>query len=49
MNLNPVGWASAALRLLARLDSDGVNSTTPVTEINGGALSAPNADIALVA
>jgi len=49
MNLNPVGWASAALRLLARLDSDGVNSTTPVTEINGGAISATNADIALVA
>jgi hypothetical protein len=49
MNLNPVGWPSAALRLLARLDSDGVNSTTPVTEINGGAISATNADIALVA
>jgi hypothetical protein len=49
MNLNPVGWASAALRLLARLDNDGVNSTTPVTEINGGAISATNADIALVA
>jgi hypothetical protein len=49
MNLNPVGWASAALRLLARLDSDGVNSTTPVTEINGGTISATNADIALVA
>jgi hypothetical protein len=49
MNLNPVGWASAALRLLARLDSDGLNSTTPVTEINGGAISATNADIALVA
>jgi hypothetical protein len=49
MNLNPVGWASAALRLLARLDSDGVNSTTFVTEINGGNISATNADIALVA
>ena len=49
MNLNPVGWASAALRLLARLDSDGVNSITHVTEINGGAISATNADIALVA
>jgi hypothetical protein len=49
MNLNPVGWASAALRLLARLDSNGVNRTTPVTEINGGAISATNADIALVA
>jgi hypothetical protein len=49
MNLNPVGWASTALRLLARLDSDDVNSTTPVTEINGGAISATNADIALVA
>jgi hypothetical protein len=49
MNLNPVGWASAALRLLARLDSDGVNSTTPVIEIKGDAISATNADIALVA
>jgi hypothetical protein len=49
MNVNPISWASAALRLLARLDSDGVNSTTPVTEINGGAISATNADIALVA
>jgi len=49
MNVNPIGWASAALRLLARLDSDGVNSITPVTEINGGAISATNADIALVA
>jgi hypothetical protein len=49
MNLNPIGWPSAVLRLLARLDSDGVNSTTPVTEINGGTISATNADIALVA
>jgi hypothetical protein len=49
MSLNPIGWPSAALRLLARLDSDGVNSTTPVTEINGGTISATNADIALVA
>ena len=49
MNLNTGGWASPLLRLLARLDSDGVNSTTPVTEINGGTISATNADIALVA
>lgn len=49
MNLNPIGWPSAALRLIARLRSDGVNSTTPVTEISGGTISATNADIALVA
>ena len=49
MNLNTGGWASPLLRLVARLRSDGVNSTTPVTEINGGTISATNADIALVA
>ena len=49
MNLNTAGWASAAQRLIARLRSEGVNSTTPVTEINGGNISATNADIALVA
>jgi len=49
MNLNNAGWASPLLRLVARLRSDGVNSTTPVTEINGGTISATNADIALVA
>jgi hypothetical protein len=49
VNLNTAGWASPLLRLLARLDSDGFNSTTPVTEINGGNISATNADIALVA
>lgn len=49
MNLNTAGWASPLLRLLARLDSDGLNSTTPVTEINSGNISATNADIALVA
>jgi hypothetical protein len=49
MNLNAGGWASSVLRLIARLRSDGVNSTTPVTEINGGPISATNADIALVA
>jgi hypothetical protein len=49
MNLNTAGWASPLLRLLARLDSDGVNNTTPITEINGGTISATNADIALVA
>jgi hypothetical protein len=48
MNLNTGGWASPLLRLVARLRSDGVNSTTPVTEINGGTISATNADIALV-
>ena len=49
MNLNTGGWASPLLRLMARLRSDGVNSTTPVTELNGGTISATNADIALVA
>lgn len=49
MNLNTGGWASPLLRLVARLRSDGINSTTPVTEINGGTISATNADIALVA
>ena len=49
MNLNTGGWASPLLRLVARLRSEGVNSTTSVTEINGGTISAANADIALVA
>ncbi len=49
MNLNTGGWASPLLRLVARLRSDGINNTTPVTEINGGTISASNADIALVA
>ena len=49
MNLNTGGWVSPLLRLVARLRSEGVNSTTPVTEINGGTISATNADIALVA
>ena len=49
MNLNNGGWASPLLRLVARLRSDGINSTTPVTEINGGTISATDADVALVA
>lgn len=49
MNLTTVGWASSSLRLLARLISSGVNSTTPVTAISEAATSATNADIALVA
>ena len=49
MNLNTGGWASPLLRLVARLRNDGLNSTTPVTEINGGTISATNAAIALVA
>lgn len=49
MNLNTGGWASPLLRLVARLRSDGINTTIPVTEINGGTISAANADIALVA
>lgn len=48
MNLNHAGWPAQLLRLVARLRSDGVNSTTPVTEINGGNISATDADIALV-
>lgn len=49
MNLNTGGWASAAQQFVARLRSNGVNSTTPVTEINGGTISTTNADVALVA
>lgn len=49
MNPNPVGWPAQLLRLAARLRSDGINSTMPVTEINGGIISAADADIALVA
>ena len=49
MNLNTGSWASPLLQLVARLRSDGLNSATPVTEINGGTISATNADIALVA
>lgn len=46
---NNIGWPAPLLRLVARLRSDSINSTTPVTEINGGTISATNADIALVA
>lgn len=49
MNLNPVGWASSSLRLVARLFNSGVNSTVPVTAISEAPIGLTNADIALVA
>lgn len=49
MNLNPVGWASSSLRLVARLFNSGVNSTVPVTAISEAPIGVANADIALVA
>jgi hypothetical protein len=49
MNLNPVGWASSSLRLVARLFNSGLNSTVPVTAISEAPVGATNADIALVA
>ena len=49
MNLNPVGWASSSLRLVARLFNSGVNRTVPVTAISEAPISMVNADIALVA
>lgn len=49
MNVNPIGWASSSLRLVARLFNSGVNSTTPVTAISEAPIGVANADIALVA
>ncbi len=49
MNVNPVGWASSSLRLVARLFNSGVNSTVPVTAISEAPVGVANADIALVA
>ena len=49
MNLNPVGWASSSLRLVARLFNSGVNSTVPVTAISEAPVGVTDADIALVA
>jgi hypothetical protein len=49
MNLNPVGWASSSLQIIARLFNSGVNSTTPVTAISEAPVGAIRADIALVA
>jgi hypothetical protein len=49
VNVNPIGWASSSLRLVARLFNSGVNSTTPVTAISEAPLGVANADIALVA
>ena len=49
MNVNPIGWASSSLRLVARLFSDGLNSTTPVTAISEAPVGVANADIALIA
>lgn len=49
MNLYPSSWPAQLLRLVARLRNDGINSSLPVTEINGGNISTADADIALVA
>ena len=49
MNLNPVGWASSSLRLVARLFNSGVNNSVPVTAISEAPIGVANADIALVA
>ena len=49
MNLNPVGWASSSLRLVARLFNSGVNSSVPVTAISEAPIGVANTDIALVA
>jgi hypothetical protein len=49
MNLNPVGWASSSLRIVARLFNSGVNSTMPVTAISETPVGVADADIALVA
>lgn len=49
MNLNNSGWATLAQRFIARLRSDGPNSTRPVTEITGSTGAYTNSDIALVA
>jgi len=49
MNLNPVGWASSSLRIVARLFNSGVNSAVPVTAISEAPVGVANADIALVA
>jgi hypothetical protein len=48
MNLNPVGWASSSMRLLARLISNGVNSTRPVLAISEAPFGSADVDIALV-
>ena len=49
MNVNPIAWAASTLRLLTRIDNDGVNRTVPVTEIKELPIGFPDMDIALVA
>jgi len=49
MNVNPAGWASSSLQLVARLFNGGVNSTVPITAISEAPIGATNADIALIA
>jgi hypothetical protein len=49
MNVNPVGWASSSLRLVARWFNSGVNSAVPVTAISEAPIGVANADVALVA
>lgn len=49
MNLNPVGWPTSGLRLVARLFNSGVNSMVPVTAISEAPIGVANTDIALIA
>jgi len=50
MNVNPVGWASSSLRLVARLFNDGVNTDRPVLAVRPDpSTDSANCDIALVA
>lgn len=48
MNLNPITWPGNALRLIARLVSDGLNQTRPVTIIQEYPISTADVDLALV-
>lgn len=48
MNLNPITWPGNALRLIARLVSDGLNQTRPVTIIQEYPIAAADVDLALI-
>lgn len=48
MNLNPIAWPGNALRLIARIVSDGLNQTRPITVIQEYPISVADADLALV-
>lgn len=48
MNLNPIAWPGNAIRLIARLVSDGLNNTRPVTVIQEYPIGAADVDIAVV-